>query len=67
MNFDFTIFLNKVAMGMVEDHPLAHWLELEQPDTSDVNEWSLLNEKQMHHLEEWITYQLSHAKTWGNA
>ncbi|MCF7797038.1 MAG: hypothetical protein K9N11_03965 [Lentisphaeria bacterium] len=67
MTFDFTIFLNKVVLGMVEDHPLAYWLELEDRDRNDENALNLLNERQLEHLEQWIIHQLVNAKTWGNA
>lgn len=52
---------------MVQDHPLAYWLGLEVENKDDENVLSLLNEKQMQHLESWIMHQLFHAKTWGNA
>ncbi|HCW75299.1 MAG TPA: hypothetical protein DHU63_02035 [Candidatus Marinimicrobia bacterium] len=65
MNNDFTLFLNKIAMGMVTDHPLAHWLLSSQKSNDTV--LSLLNQQQAQHLENWILIQLANAKTWGNA
>lgn len=64
MNYDFTLFLNKIAMGMVTDHPLAYWLTSQKPKDTVLE---LLNPKQSQHLENWILLQLANAKTWGNA
>lgn len=65
MTYDFTLFLNKVAMGMVDDHPLAHWLKSQKSNKDDVLD--LLNPRQAQHFENWILLQLANAKTWGNA
>jgi len=65
VNTDFTIFLNKLAMGMVENHPLAVWLTGQQQivDHSPGEP----NPVQMDLVQQWFIYQLQNAKTWGNA
>ena len=62
---DFTIFLNKIAMGMVKNHPLTVWLNGRKQTALQTVE--TLNPVQEDQLQQWFIYQLRNAKTWGNA